>query len=267
MERASRDPVLRRRRVAGLAVAACGAAMLGFGLLQASRVVTTTDQRADRTNEVLGVEIHREPTTSAGPQADPALPAALGGPSAAVAPGSSVALGPAETQRPRSSSITARPSSTTAPSPSTTVGICGGCGDLWTRSPGPNQPIQLTVTSPSDLHVGDEFVVSVRAADPDALLRPPFICVQSDDGSFTVGFHGDDAPQDVCLLPEQCVEQQPARSDPPAPTGSEGTWSVRLSLTRVGSYTISVDIDSQTKPCGPDPYASSAHDVRGIEVA
>ncbi len=247
----------------------CGAGLLVAGLTGGSDRVATRDPGPSTL--VLGEVIEGTTTTNAPAGSAPSAVAApvRGGRADDTSSTSSTVLGPGG--QVGATTTTARGAPTTtgrAPTTTTsTTGPCTDCGSLWTRSPGPNEPLALTVEpSARTLRHGEELVITVQAADPDAAVRAPYICVSSADGTYTARFHLGDPTGDACAVPERCIDQRSEPIDPPARSPSQGAWSVRLTPPSTGDYTITVDADSTSMACQPDPYGSIGHHASRFTV-
>jgi hypothetical protein len=125
-----------------------------------------------------------------------------------------------------------------------------GCGPFrWDPPPGPNAPVEITITySPSAPRTGEEVTISVHVHDADALI-----------GDVAIAF-GDEEVSTI--PPASIVSCEGAAAGPwslPAATPDDLVNTYHHTYTRAGDFTLtayaaSPDIISGT--CPPNPYAS-----------
>lgn len=217
--------------IAGLALAACSGGPTGDAL-----EATARSERTPAT--VLGNVIERASTTTT-----PAL----------AAPGSST---------------TARSSAPAEVTPTSCQPKDDDCdGWWWSTDPGPNRPISLTVDiSPATPEAGKELTILVRAADPDARLQPPVVCITGDH--YTREARGGSPTwSESCIGYASCTQNPSGEVATPARAPSDGEWTFRHTFEQSGTYEIDVWIESSTRTCNPDPYASDGRERRTLLVA
>lgn len=209
--------------------------------------------------EVLGRVLDQsgsvEPPAEGSAAAPAAVPGAVSGaadPPPTADPGTDPALEPAPTS--------------TAPRPTRAEGATSTTTTRALAEPIRNEPIDLRVeVSPVAPSSGDRVTITVTAADPDALLRPPIVCVTADGGGPVMGFDGGEAATSSCTEPERCGERGADGSG--TPVSSEGRWSMDVEVIGPHTYTVEVFIASGPRGCDPHLYASEAEVTRTVAVA
>lgn len=140
-------------------------------------------------------------------------------------------------------SLSLPPEESPSPSPSAIPASCRNsyspsCGPFsWTRSPGSNGGMRISVTYPTGGFTGQPVEFTVTLTDPDA--KPLAVYPRWGDGASST------APA--------CTQQRYGPWDPPARSGGSKTYVLRHTYTRAGTYTVS--FVGRTGYCG-NPYGN-----------
>ena len=129
------------------------------------------------------------------------------------------------------------------------------CGQFrWASDPGPNAPLQFTITySPQQPHAGQEVTFTVRVVDPDA--SPINACGDAYDDQPTFAAVG-------CAHTMECAANYGTWDVPPKQRG-EATFTYKHAFVSAGEHHAEFHAESMqgTKSAGqcaaqPNPYAS-----------
>jgi len=132
------------------------------------------------------------------------------------------------------------------------------CGSFrWDSDPGPNQPLTVTVSPPSQqVNAGTEVNFHVVADDPDAKI----------DRCYAVDF-GDGQKGNTCPAPAACQTAYGPWS-PPAKVHDHYELDVKhtYATARPDAYVASFQLQSHSF-CNPDPYGGSGQAPATVKVS
>lgn len=151
----------------------------------------------------------------------------------------------------------ASPTPSATPTPAPTTLACHnstdpGCGPFsWTRDPGRNSPVRITITTtPAHPRVGDVVTFRVRVVDPDA----PVVCCNI--FSAVWGASG----QSI----QRCARGPHGPWDPPARRRGEENLTFTHRFDKAGAFKIRFQAVRQSRTCTGDSPEGSTIDGRPV---